>query len=171
MCRVASEGCPYTLEEVQAALDKVKDDMTHYYNQWCVSAPEYQRGDRMFLDASDIKTIRPSQKLAHKFLGPYTVLQRVARNTYKLELPRSMSWLHPVFNVIKLILALADPIPEDKQLRHLSQIWLMVRNTTSWRLCWIVGSAGIISNTSSSGRVTVMNTTCGFPNSTWRQRI
>ena len=65
----------------------------------------------MFLDASDIKTTRPSQKLAHQFLGPYPVLAKVRRHTYKLGLPPSMSRLHPVFNVVKLLPAPDDPIP------------------------------------------------------------
>ena len=39
------------------------------------------------------------------------MVQHIARNAYKLELPPSMSRLHPVFNVVKLMPALADPIP------------------------------------------------------------
>ena len=56
-----------SLEEAWSALAKAKDDMTRYYNQRHIPAPEYQPGDRVYLDVSDIKTTRPSQKLAHKF--------------------------------------------------------------------------------------------------------
>ena len=99
-----------SLEEARSALAKAKDNMAWYYNQRHVPAPEYQPGDRVYLDASDIKTTRPSQKLAHRFLGPYTVVQKVARNAYKLDLPPSMKRLHPVFNVVKLLPAPVDPI-------------------------------------------------------------
>ena len=97
-----------SLEEVRSA--KTKDDMAQYYNQQHVPAPEYQPGGRVYLDASDIKTMRPSQKLAHRFLGPYTVVRRVAQNAYKLDLPPSMKHLHPIFNVVKLLPAPVDPI-------------------------------------------------------------
>ena len=60
---------------------------------------------------SDICTTRPSQKLAHHYLGPFTIVQKVGWNAYWLHLPTSMSCLHPVFNVIKLLPTPSDPIP------------------------------------------------------------
>ena len=65
----------------------------------------------MFLDASNIKTTRPSPKLAHRYLGPYPIVQAVGTHAYCLKLPRSMSRIHPVFNVIKLLPAPRDLIP------------------------------------------------------------
>ena len=53
------------LEEAKVALVKSKDDMAKYYDRRRTPAPEYQPGDRVFLDASDIHTTRPSRKLAH----------------------------------------------------------------------------------------------------------
>ena len=62
-----------TLEEVKAALIKSKDDMAKYYDQKRTPAPEYQPGDRVYLDASNIQTTRPSKKLSHRHLGPIIV--------------------------------------------------------------------------------------------------
>ena len=53
------------LEEAKAAFVKSKDDMAKYYDQRRTPALEYQPGDRVFLDASDIHTTRPSWKLSH----------------------------------------------------------------------------------------------------------
>ncbi|GLB43852.1 putative retrotransposable element tf2 155 kda protein type 1-like [Lyophyllum shimeji] len=47
-------------EEAKAALAKAKDDMARYYDQRRIPAPEYKPGDRVYLDASDIQTTRPS---------------------------------------------------------------------------------------------------------------
>ena len=66
------------------------------------------------MDASDIRTTRPSQKLAHPYLSPFMIVWKVRRNAYWLHLPTSMSHLHPVFNVIKLLLTPSDPIPGQK---------------------------------------------------------
>src|SRR3979490_125257 len=99
------------LEEAKLALAKEKDDMARYYHQCWIPAPEYRVGDRVFLDASDIRTTRPSRKLGHRYLGPYVIQSRVGKHSYKLQLPLSMSRLHPVFNVVKLIPAPEDPIP------------------------------------------------------------
>jgi hypothetical protein len=99
------------LEEAKAALNKAKDDMSRYYNQRRLPTPTYQPGDKVYLDASDIKTTRPSKKLSHRQLGPYPVERQVSKSAYRLRLPNSMGRLHPVFNVVKLTPAPIDPIP------------------------------------------------------------
>ena len=71
-----------TLEEAKAALTKSKDDMAKYYDRKRTPAPEYQPGDRVYLDASDIQTTRPSKKLSHCHLGPFVVEKRVGNGAY-----------------------------------------------------------------------------------------
>jgi hypothetical protein len=100
-----------TLEKAKSALRKSKDEMAHYYNRRREPAPTYKPGDKVFLDASDIQTTRPSKKLSHKFLGPYPVEKAIGRNAYRLKLPKSMCRIHPVFHVVKLLPAPNDPIP------------------------------------------------------------
>ena len=100
-----------TLNEAKAALVKSKDHMEKYYDQRRTPALEYQPGDRVYLDASDIHTTRPSHKLSHWRLGPFPVIRKVGNSAYCLRLPPSMSRLHPVFNIIKLTLAPEDPVP------------------------------------------------------------
>ena len=68
----------------------------------------------MYLVVSDICTTHPSQKLVHCYLGPFTIVQKVRRNAYWLRLLTSMSCLHPVFNVIKLLPTPSNPIPGRK---------------------------------------------------------
>ena len=68
----------------------------------------------MYLDASDIHTTCLSHKLAHCYLSPLTIVQKVTWNVYQLHLLTSMSHLHPFFNVIKLLLTLSDPILGQK---------------------------------------------------------
>ena len=99
------------LEEAKSALAKAKDDMARYYNQRRLPTPVYKPGDLVYLDASDIKTTRPSRKLSHRRLGPFPVERRVSRNAYRLRLPFPMRRLHPVFNIVKLTTAPPDPIP------------------------------------------------------------
>ena len=99
------------LEEAKAALAKLKDDMTQYYNQKRVWTSEYNPGDQVYLNAcNNIQTTRPSKKLSHRHLGPFTIERKVVNNTYCLYLPQSMKQFHPVFNVVKLTMAPPDPI-------------------------------------------------------------
>jgi len=104
-----------TLEEAKSALAKAKDDMARYYNRRRAPAPTFAPGDKVYLDSTDIHTTRPSKKLAHRRLGPYPVEKRIGKYAYRLTLPFSMRRLHPVFNVVKLTPAPADPIVGRRQ--------------------------------------------------------
>ena len=98
------------LEEAKAALTKSKDDMARYYNWKWTPSPDYRPGDKVYLDASDIQTSRPSRKLSHRRLGPFPVVKKVGNGAYQLLLPPSISQLYSVFNVVKLTPAPLDPI-------------------------------------------------------------
>lgn len=103
-----------SLEEAKSTLAKSKSDLALYYDQRQTPALEYSVGDKVYLDASDIRTMQPSQKLAHRYIGPYVIQRQVGRHAYQLQLPQSMSHLHLVFNVVKLVPAAEDPIPGQK---------------------------------------------------------
>ena len=99
-----------TLEEVKSALAKSNDDMARYYDQRRVPAPEYQPGDKVYLDASNMSTTRPSRKLSHRRLGPFSIERKVGNSAYRLWLPAAMKHIHPIFNMVKLTPAPEDPI-------------------------------------------------------------
>src|SRR6202171_4747460 len=82
------------LDKARTALAKSKDDMVRYYNQCRTPAPRFTVGQKVFLDAMDIHTTRPTKKFAHHFLGPYPVVCPVGSHAYHLKLPPSMSQIH-----------------------------------------------------------------------------
>jgi len=96
------------IDEAKSAIHKAQDDMKRYYDRRRTLAPVFKPGDKVFLDASDIRTTRPSQKLSHRRLGPFIVERRIRPMAYRLRLPHGMKQLHPVFNVVKL-----TPAPDD----------------------------------------------------------
>jgi len=101
-------------KEAKSAIHKAQEDMTKYYNRRRSPAPVFQPGDRVYLDASDIKTTRPSLKLSHCRLGPFEIERQVRPLAYRLKLPHRLRQLHLVFNVVKLSTAPDDPIPGRK---------------------------------------------------------
>jgi hypothetical protein len=80
-----------SLDEAWATLAKSKEDMARYYNQRQTPAPNFAAGEKVFLDASDISTTRPTKKFAHCYLGPFSVVRPVGLHAYHLKLPQSMS--------------------------------------------------------------------------------
>jgi len=53
------------IEEAKSAIRKVQDDMKKYYDRQRTPAPVFKPGDKVFLNALDIRTTCPSQKLSH----------------------------------------------------------------------------------------------------------
>jgi len=106
------------IDEAKSMIRKAQDDMKRYYDRQRTPAPVFKPGDKVFLDASDIQTTRPSQKLSHRRLGPFIVEQRIGPMAYRLRLPHGMKQLHPVFNVVKLTPAPDDPITGRKMEDH-----------------------------------------------------
>jgi len=85
-------------QEAEAALSKAASDMKRYADQSRKEKPTYKVGQKVWLEASNFSTDRPSKKLSHRRLGPYPIVEIVNPNTVKLRLPHQLR-IHPVFNV------------------------------------------------------------------------
>jgi len=105
-----TERMRMAIEEAKSVICKAQDDMKRYYNRRRTLAPVFKPSNKVFLDASDIHTTRPSQKLSHQWLGPFVVEWQIGPMAYRLRLPHGMKQLHPVFNIVKLTPALDDLI-------------------------------------------------------------
>jgi hypothetical protein len=69
-----------------------------FYNRKVRKAPPFKKGNKVWLLRRNIKTTRPSDKLDHKRLGPFTITHKIGRAAFRLQLPPSMK-IHPVFHV------------------------------------------------------------------------
>ena len=76
----------------------VQDYRAHYYDTKHKPI-EFQKG--IWLRSVNIRTERQSRKLDWKQMGPFTIIERIGTQAYRLELPKSMK-IHPVFHVIPL---------------------------------------------------------------------
>jgi len=72
---------------------------------------KFEPGNKVFLIARNIKTIRPSKKLDYKQYGPFKIISPMGRQAYKLELLLTFHGIHPVFHVSLLEKCHADTIP------------------------------------------------------------
>ena len=89
---------------------KSKDNMACYCNQQRTPVPKFMVGKKVFLDASDISTTRPTKKFTHQYLGLYPVVRPVGLHAYHLKLPPSILQIHLVFHIVKLMPVPPDPI-------------------------------------------------------------
>jgi len=114
--------------------------MKRYYDCWRTLALVFKPGNKVFLDASNICTTRPSQKLLHWQLGPFVVERQIGPMAYYLRLLYWMKQLHPVFNIVKLTPAPDDLITECKTKDH--PLPIVIDGEVEWEVekildsCW-----------------------------------
>ncbi|KAG0158458.1 hypothetical protein PDIDSM_5972 [Penicillium digitatum] len=96
-------------EYVRAEILSAQARYEEQTNRHRAPARRYRPGQLVWLNARNIRTLRPQKKLDWKNLGPFKVLEAISAHAYKLELPASMK-IHPVFNVSLLQPAATNPV-------------------------------------------------------------
>ncbi|KAF9810337.1 hypothetical protein IEO21_06996 [Rhodonia placenta] len=84
--------------------------MKVYYDKHVQEAPVFAPGDKVWLDARNLRLKQPSKKLSPKRLGPYAVRRKLGDLDYELVLPKSVP-VHPVFHVSLLSKYTRSDIP------------------------------------------------------------
>jgi len=85
-------------KEAQAALSKLRDNMTRYADLHRGEALKYKVGDKVWLSTKNLNVDQPSCKLAEWQLGPYEIVKIISPNAVKLKLPASFK-IYDVINI------------------------------------------------------------------------
>jgi hypothetical protein len=90
-----------------ANIEKAQADYAKYYDRKVKThlnledEPLYNVGDKVWLNAKDYPTSRPSAKLDHKLLGPFKIIERISDLVYRLDLPPTME-INNSFHISRL---------------------------------------------------------------------
>jgi len=102
-------------EELRAEIKDTQMAQAEQANNARHPDPVIEPGDKVWLRRRNIQTTRPSNKLDHKQIGPYTILEKVGSRAYKLDLPATVR-IYPVFHISLLEpTASTEPIPGHQQ--------------------------------------------------------
>jgi hypothetical protein len=104
--RPLSELHDFCRQEIQVAQAQYQDPANR--SRLAVPPELFQVGKKVWLNAKNIKTKRPSKKLDSKKLGPFVIDKEISSHAFRLALPPGMSLLHPVFHV-----SLLEPYQEN----------------------------------------------------------
>jgi hypothetical protein len=90
------------LKQVRDALSVSQDTMEGYMNNTSRKDVIYAPGEMVYLSTKNLGKAhfkQSARKLRPRFAGPFKILSRCSQYSYKLELPKKLSKLHPVFHV------------------------------------------------------------------------
>nr|GFA99910.1 hypothetical protein [Tanacetum cinerariifolium] len=101
---LASKMIEVTNKKVAVAKEKLKEARTRQksYADKHRRSLEFQPGDRVFLKVSPARGVRRfgiKGNLSPCFIGPFEILDRVGKVSYRLALPPQLSHVHNVFHV------------------------------------------------------------------------
>ncbi len=101
-------------KETQKALDEAAGRMKAQYDKGKHTARNYQIGDRVWLDSTNLSLPRPKKKLNDKHIGPFEIIEKARASAYKLKLPPHWR-IHPCFNK-KLLTPYVPPAFPNQEL-------------------------------------------------------
>lgn len=74
-------------EEARAALTFAKETMKHIYDKHTHTFVDYQPGDLVWLEGTNLKTDHLNKKLEDKHFGSFPIYSKIGASAYKLKLP------------------------------------------------------------------------------------
>ncbi|MCW2743449.1 MAG: uncharacterized protein JWR45_3871 [Blastococcus sp.] len=96
------------LEQLYLDLDTAMNNLIQAQQRQAKYANQSRRdvtfkvGDKVLLSTANLKNDKQAPKLSPKYIGPFSIKRVASAVAYELELPSSMSTIHPVFHVSKL---------------------------------------------------------------------
>ena len=73
-------------EEIEASLKMAAETMKQFYNQTKGESIQYEKGDKVWLEATNITTKCSMKKLDNRHLGPFEILEKVKKLVYHFKL-------------------------------------------------------------------------------------
>lgn len=96
-------------ERAQQSLTEAATSMKRFADQCHLPPPTFAVGNKVFLDASNLRSTRPSRKFDNKRYGPFIITKCLSPLNYKLALPSHWHLSTNVFHVSKLCPFISDP--------------------------------------------------------------
>ncbi|SOV06304.1 uncharacterized protein UDID_19619 [Ustilago sp. UG-2017a] len=101
-------------EYVRGELVKANSQSAEQFDKRRLPTPQFRPGDRVWLSADNIRSLRPPRNSTTCRLGPFSVSEVISSHAYRLQLPPSMK-IHNVFHVDRLEPYVANTIPNRVQ--------------------------------------------------------
>jgi hypothetical protein len=99
------------VKQIQANIPAAQSHQKSYTDKRC-SPLEFEVDDHIYLRVSPMKGVRRFDikgKLAPRYIGPYSIIDKFGPTSYQVELPVKLSGVHNVFHISQLKRCLKPP--------------------------------------------------------------
>jgi hypothetical protein len=110
---------PDVIEEAEATIHRIQDNLKAakscqetYANKRCRPL-EFEVGNHVYFRVSPINGVKRFEvkgKLAPRYIGPFSILEKCGSVAYKLDLPPSLAGVHDIFHGSQLKKCLKAPV-------------------------------------------------------------
>ena len=74
-------------EKVKASLKMAVETIKQFYDWTKKESIQYKKGDKVWLEITNVTTKYPIKKLNNKCLRPFKILEKVRKSVYHFKLP------------------------------------------------------------------------------------
>ena len=93
-----AEWLQQTRKNLMDLWKSVAEQQAKYYNKRHENKT-FLLGEKVLLRSLNIRTLRPKKKIDHRQLGPFTIIEKIGTQAYRLDLPEKYGAIHNVFHV------------------------------------------------------------------------
>jgi len=86
------------MREAEEAMKRALRISGESFNRHVWPTTRFAPGDLAYIEGTNIRTTRPSNKLTQRRYGPFEVLRQVNETSYELKLPDTWRLKHPIFH-------------------------------------------------------------------------
>ncbi|THH12589.1 hypothetical protein EUX98_g9798, partial [Antrodiella citrinella] len=127
-------------DEADTALRLAQEQMARFYDRKRGDAREYQPGDLVWLEGTNVRTDRPTKKLEDRRYGPFKIIKKIGASAYKLDLPRKWRAIHPVVNESTLTPYVAPAFPSQSTTKPAEYPTTPTDETNHWIVEEVINS-------------------------------
>src|SRR5882757_9575956 len=85
-----------------AANKLAKETMKQFYDRTKGKSLDYTIGEKVWLEGKNLKPLCPTKKFTNKCYGPFEILGKIGKSSYKLDILKTWKQIHLVFNEVLL---------------------------------------------------------------------
>ncbi|MBW0468809.1 hypothetical protein O181_008524 [Austropuccinia psidii MF-1] len=85
-------------EKAAKSIAEAKEYKKHRYDKTHME-PDFKEGDQVLVSTLNFNSLNQPKKMRNQFVGPFTIIKLIGKNSVEARITEEFCWKHPVFPV------------------------------------------------------------------------